>query len=151
MWSTCLLIDFWTESTVRTTAIHASILPADLRTVSAPPLLLSLALLLRRSLSSSCTTMYKLAWAVSSPLPVFARWPLLHLDDYEGRYSSTAAKTTLLRSLSFMLFCLSSVPFLKAGLESWTTQLQLEMKIRRRSDETIKKDHLTKKIIDDQF
>lgn len=50
-----------------------------------------------------------------------------------------------------MLFCLSSVPFLKAGLESWTTQLQLEMKIRRRSDETIKKDHLTKKIIDDQF
>ena len=153
MGSICLLIDFLAESTVRTTAIHASILPADLRTVSAPPLLLSLALLLRRSLSSSCTTMYKLAWAVSSPLPVFARWPLLHLDDYEGRYSSTAAKTTLLRSLSFMLFCLSSVPFLKAGLESWTTQLQLEMKmkIRRRSDETIKKDHLTKKIINDQF
>ena len=66
MWSTCLLIDFGTESTVRTTAIHASILPADLRTESAPPLLLSLALLLRRSLSSSCTTIVQAS--VSSEL-----------------------------------------------------------------------------------
>ena len=66
MWSTCLLIDFLAESTVRTTAIHASILPADLRTVSAPPLLLSLALLLRRSLSSSCTTIVQAS--VSSEL-----------------------------------------------------------------------------------